>query len=111
DERLQIIAEGLEEWTPAANSESIPDEDVVPVQPTVVVAPATDRAWRRPKAALPAATNGNGNGNGHANGNGHKNGNGNGTPEIVVQRVRVIVQRDESPDQAINRLGWLDHQL
>jgi DNA polymerase-3 subunit alpha len=114
DDRLQIIAEGLEEWTPDANSENIADEDVVQVQPTVVVAPASDRAWRRPKATTATTTgNGNGhaNGNGHSNGNGHTNGNGNKAPEIVVQRLRITIQRSENEVADSKRLERLSHLL
>ena len=67
DDRLQIIAEGLEAWTPDRDIETIPDEEVVTVQPTVVVAPSTHRAWRPAKSAE-HGTNGNGHANGHATG-------------------------------------------
>ena len=75
DDRLQLIAEGIEEPELGANIETAADEDVVIFQPTVVVAPSNHRAWRRSK---PAEATSNGNGNGHANRNGHSNGNGNG---------------------------------
>jgi DNA polymerase III subunit alpha len=108
DDRLQIIAEGLEAWTPDRDIEAIPDEDVVAVQPTVVVAPSTHRAWRPAKSAEHSS-----NGNGHANGssNGHANGNGNGgraaAPEVVVRRLRVLVQRTDNPMADAKRLERL----
>jgi DNA polymerase-3 subunit alpha len=111
DDRLQIIAEGLEAWTPDRDIESIPDDEVVVVQPTVVVAPSTHRAWRPAKSAEH-----NGNGNGHANGNGNGNGhaNGNGVrasaPEVVVRRLRVLVPRTENQsadEKMLERLGHL----
>ena len=56
DDRLQIIAEGLEEWTPDANSENIADEDVVQFQPTVVVAPASTARGDAPRRQRPPRT-------------------------------------------------------
>jgi DNA polymerase-3 subunit alpha len=118
DDRLQIIAEGLEAWTPDRDIESIPDDEVVVVQPTVVVAPSTHRAWRPAKSAEHNGnghSNGssNGNGNGHANGNGHTNGNGSKplAPEVVVRRLRVLVNRTENPSADLKMLERLGHLL
>jgi hypothetical protein len=110
DDRLQIIAEGLEPWNPTENVELVPDEEVVPFQPTVVVAPSAHRAWRPARSAEHAA-----NGNGHGQSNGHRNGNGNGSrpavPELVVRRLRVLVQRTENDLADAKRLERLSHLL
>jgi DNA polymerase-3 subunit alpha len=110
DDRLQIIAEGLEPWSPTEDVEQVPDEEVVPFQPTVVVAPSTHRAWRPAKSAEHAT-----NGNGHGQANGHSNGNGNGgrpaVPELVVRRLRVLVQRTENDLADAKRLERLSHLL
>jgi hypothetical protein len=114
DDRLQIIAEGLEAWDPGQNVESIPDDEVVTFQPTVVVAPTTHRAWRPAKSAEHGANgNANGNGNGHLNGNGHANGNGSraSAPEIVVRRLRVLVNRSDNEFADAKRLERLSHLL
>ena len=114
DDRLQIIAEGLEAWTPDRDIEAIPDEEVVTVQPTVVVAPSTHRAWRPAKSAE-HGTNGNGhaNGNGHSNGNGHVSGNGGrpSAPELVVRRLTVLVNRTDNEFADAKRLERLSHLL
>jgi DNA polymerase-3 subunit alpha len=114
DDRLQIIAEGLEAWNPEVNVETIPDEEVVVVQPTVVVAPSTHRAWRPAKSAEHTA-NGNGHANGNSNGssNGHANGNGSraAAPELVVKRLRVLVHRTENELADAKRLERLSHLL
>ncbi len=113
DDRLQIIAEGLEAWNPDRDIESIPDDEVVVVQPTVVVAPSTHRAWRPAKSAEHNGNgHANGNGNGHANGNGHTTGNGSKplAPEVVVRRLRVLVNRTENQsadEKMLERLGHL----
>jgi DNA polymerase-3 subunit alpha len=114
DDRLQIIAEGLEEPQLGAEIEETPDEEVVVFQPTVVVAPSTHRAWRPAKSA---EHNGNGNGNGHSNGNGNGNGhaNGNGArplaPEVKVKRLRVLVHRTENDIADEKKLARLNHLL
>jgi len=110
DDRLQIIAEGLEEPTLGAGIEETPDEEVVVFQPTVVVAPSTHRAWR-PARSAEQGGNGASNGNGHTNGNGHKNGNGHQAPEIVVKRLRVSIERTESHVSDEKRLERLSHLL
>jgi DNA polymerase III subunit alpha len=116
DDRLQIIAEGLEAWSPGEGAESIPDEDVVAFQPTVVVAPSSHRAWR-PARSAEHGTNGNGNGlaNGNGHTNGHANGNGNGgrapAPEVVVRRLRVLVSRTDNELADAKRLERLSHLL
>jgi len=112
DDRLQIIAEGLEAWNPERNIETIPDEEVVTVQPTVVIAPSTHRAWRPAKSAE-HGTNGNGHANGHGASNGHTNGNGSraAAPELVVRQLRVLVHRTENQFADAKRLERLSHLL
>jgi len=90
DDRLQLIAEGIEEPELGANIETAADEDVVIFQPTVVVAPSNHRAWQRSK---PAEATSNGNGNGHSGGppagvpqNGKGKGAGN-QPEAITFRT------------------------
>ena len=111
DDRLQIIAEGLEPWNPSENVEAVPDEEVVVFRPTVVVAPSTHRAWRPAKSAE-HASNGNGHGNGNGSSNGHANGNGYGSrptaAEVVVRRLRVVVKRTENDIADENRLARLN---
>jgi DNA polymerase III subunit alpha len=107
DDRLQIIAEGVEEPQLGEDLEKAADEDVVVFQPTVVVAPSTHRAWQRAK---PAESNGNG--NGHAASNGNGNGNGKpALPEIVVQRLRLLIPRTENEASDITKIQHLDHVL
>ncbi|MDP8921583.1 MAG: DNA polymerase III subunit alpha [Chloroflexota bacterium] len=98
DDRLQIIAEGLEAWSPSEGTESLPDEAVVPFTPTVVVAPSTHRAWRPTQAESNGngSRNGNGHGsNGHTNGNGARNGTKAAAPEVVLKHLRVVVRRTD----------------
>ncbi|MGE3908292.1 MAG: OB-fold nucleic acid binding domain-containing protein, partial [Chloroflexota bacterium] len=120
DDRLQIIAEGVEEPAIGEDLEKAADEDVRIYQPTVTVDPNPRAAWRPKKDA--AAVNGNGNGhangssNGNgSNGNGHSNGNGsNGraaAPEIVVNRLRLVIPRTDNEAADINKIQRLDFAL
>ncbi len=113
DDRLQIIAEGVEAYDPAGSLESVADEDVVQFKPTVVVAPDAHRAWRPKKDANGSGGNGNGAGNGHGNGNGYANGNGGRShlPEKVVRRLRVLVHRTDNDLADEKRLSRLSHLL
>jgi DNA polymerase-3 subunit alpha len=117
DDRLQLIVEAMEEAELGAEVESAADEDVVIFQPKVAPPPDTRKAWR-PAKPVEAASNGNGNGhsngNGNGNGNGHTNGNGNGkalAPEIVVQRLRLMIPRTENEASDISKIQRLDFIL
>jgi DNA polymerase-3 subunit alpha len=114
DDRLQIIAEGLETWNPAGDMETVPDDEVVVFQPTVVVAPTAHRAWRPAKSAE-HGTNGNGSGysNGNGSSNGHSNGNGSRAtaPELVVRRLRIVVNRTDNDNADEKLLSRLSHLL
>ena len=119
DDRLQIIADGLEAWNPSERGDALPDEQVVQFTPTVVVAPSAHRAWRPTQAESSGngARNGNGHGNGHASGNGHANGNGAKTgpkaasPEVVVQSLRIVVRRTDKNATDVAHLERLQFLL
>jgi DNA polymerase-3 subunit alpha len=104
DERLQIIAEGIEPWNPSADAEAAPDDDVVVFQPTVVVAPSTHRAWRPAKSAEHGP-------NGNGNGNGQTNGNRAAAPEVVVRGLQILVHRTDNDIADEKRLARLSHLL
>ena len=112
DDRLQIIAEGSRSRGARRECRDGADEEVVVFQPTVVVAPSTHRAWR-PARSAEHGSNGNGNGNGSSHG--HTNGNGNGSrpaaPEVVVRRLRVLVNRTDNEVADAKRLERLSHLL
>jgi DNA polymerase-3 subunit alpha len=112
DDRLQIIAEGVEEPQLGVAAAEVPDDEVVVFQPTVAVAPSTHRAWRPARSAEHGS---NGNGNGSGGSHAHTDGNGNGSrpaaPEVVVRRLRVLVHRTDNEVADAKRLERLSHLL
>ncbi len=109
DERLQVIADSVEDWAPPEGA-APPAADTS--EPRIPTAPAGDVAW------APVASNGNGHrsGNGLRNGSGMRHGNGERSPETPV-RLRLVVTRtdDAETDERTLRslrelLNWEDGQ-